>query len=605
MCGIVGGYGVSRLTDQKLDKCKELLNRRGPDGFGYFDSGNGCQLLHSRLSIIDIDDRSKQPFFLDNLVVAFNGEIYNYIELRKQLEEEGFNFQTDSDTEVLAVCWKKWGAEALNMFDGMWALAVYDRSSQVLVVATDGFGEKPLFYKELPGNKLVFSSRIDALSVIGDFSLRPDLIQLSNHLVNGYKSLFKSDRTFIEGVKRLSQGSMITVTPDSYSISRYWKPNCDVKKFSDHDEAVYAVRKELINSVKLRLRADVPLAFCLSGGIDSNALIGAAVKELGVRATGFTIANSDGRYDEGELVSITKDYLDIDSIVVRPREKDFLTSLKTMVEDRAAPIATISYYTQNLLYEEMAKHGFKVGISGTGADELFTGYYDHHLLYLAGNFKSGEERKQAVSHWKDHIDPIVRNPLLKDPDRYLKSPLFREHVYYRADFYASLLNIDLHEQFIEETFCSSLMRSRMMNELFHEAVPVIVNEDDSNAMFHSIENRSPYLSRPLLNAALRLPEDQMIKDGMAKYFLREAAEGLVHPSILWNRRKIGFNSSLFEFFDVNSKETREFLLDDSPVFDVVNRDKIEAYLGADLTLNSDSKFLFNFVNAKLFMEMFK
>ena len=605
MCGIAGGYGVSRLTDQKLDKCKELLNRRGPDGFGYFDSGNGCQLLHSRLAIIDIDSRSRQPFFLDNLVLAFNGEIYNYLELRKQLEKEGFGFQTDSDTEVLAACWKKWGAASLNMFDGMWALAVFDRQTQTLVVATDGFGEKPLFYRELPGNKLVFSSRIDALSVIGDFSLQPDLIQLSNHLANGYKSLFKSDRTFIEDVKRLPPGRMITVTPDSCNISRYWKPNCNVAKFSEHDEGVHAVRNELINSVKLRLRADVPLAFCLSGGIDSNALIGAAVKELGVRATGFTIANNDGRYDEGDLVSITKDYLDIDSIVVRPGERDFLTSLKTMVEDRAAPRATISYYTQNLLYEEMAKHGFKVGISGTGADELFTGYYDHHLLYLAEDFKNGEEREQAVSNWKKHIDPIVRNPLLKDPDRYLKSPSFREHVYYRADFYSSLLNIDLHEKFIEETFCSSLMRTRMMNELFHEAVPVIVNEDDSNAMFHSIENRSPYLSRPLLDVALRLPEDQMIKDGMAKYFLREAAEGLVHPSILWNRRKVGFNSSLFEFFDVGGSEAREFLLDDSPVFDVVNREKIEAYLGTDLKLNSDSKFLFNFVNAKLFMEMFK
>lgn len=605
MCGITGGYGVPRLTENKLDKCKELLKRRGPDGFGYFDSGNGCQLIHSRLAIIDIDDRSKQPFFFDNLVVAFNGEIYNYLELRKLLQKEGFNFQTDSDTEVLAACWKKWGAESLNMFDGMWAVAVFDRNSQELILATDGFGEKPLFYKELSGNKLVFSSRPDVLSIIGDFSLQPDLVQLSNYLVNGYKSLFKSDRTFIEGVKRLPSGHMITVTSEGRKISRYWKPNCGVEKFSDHDEAIHTVRNELINSVKVRLRADVPLAFCLSGGVDSNALIGAAVKELGARATGFTIANSDGRYDEGDLVSITKDYLDIDSVVVRPGERDFLTSLKTMVEDRAAPLATISYYTQNLLYEEMAKSGFKVGISGTGADELFTGYYDHHLLYLAENFKNGEEREQAVSNWKKHIDHIVRNPLLKDPDRYLTSPLFRDHVYYRSDFYESLLDTDFHEQFIEETFCSSLMRSRMMNELFHEAVPVILNEDDSNAMFHSIENRSPYLSRQLLNAALRLPEDQMIKDGRAKYFLRQAAEGFVHPSILWNRRKIGFNSSLFEFFDVGNNDTREFLLDDSPVFKIVNRDKIEAYLGAGLTLNSDSKFLFNFVNAKFFMEMFE
>ena len=604
MCGIAGGYGISRLAERKLDNCRELLRRRGPDDFGYFDSEEGCQLIHSRLAIIDIDDRSKQPFFFEDLVVAFNGEIYNYIELRERLEKEGFHFQTESDTEVLAACWKKFGSEALNMFDGMWALAVYNRSTKELVVATDAFGEKPLYYRELTDDSVVFASRFDALSVVGDFALQPDLVQLSNYLANGYKSLFKTDRTFIAGVKRLPPGQMITCTPKQKVISRYWKPSSNVEKITDHDEAVYAVRTELINSVKLRLRADVPLAFCLSGGIDSNALIGAAVKELGVDATGFTIANSDGRYDEGDLVAITKEYLHINSIVVRPGEKDFISSLQRMVEDRAAPVATISYYTQNLLYEEMANHGFKVGISGTGADELFTGYYDHHLLFLSEKFDSGAARDLAVSNWRKHIDPIVRNPLLKDPDRYLKSPSFREHVYYRADFYASLLNVDLHEQFVEEHYSDSLMRSRMMNELFHEAVPVIVNEDDSNAMFHSIENRSPYLSRPLLDVALRLPEHQMIKDGMAKYYLREAAKGIVHPSILRNRRKIGFNSSLFEFFDVEAKGTREFLLDDSKVFDVVNREKIETYMGSDLSLNSDSKFLFNFVNAKLFMEMF-
>jgi asparagine synthase (glutamine-hydrolysing) len=605
MCGIAGSYGRPRLSDHSLDKCRELLRRRGPDGFGYFDSADGCQLIHSRLAIIDIDERAVQPFFFDNLVIAFNGEIYNYLELKKELVADGFTFYTDSDTEVLAASWKKWGADALNLFDGMWALSVYDKDTRELVVATDPFGEKPLYYKIDCENSLSFSSRTDVLSVVGDFPFKPDLTQLSNYLANGYKSLFKTDRTFIDGAKRLPPGSMIVVTSESMDIKKYWQPNTNSKKFSNHEEAIYNVREELINTVKLRLRADVPLAFCLSGGVDSSALIGAAVKELGVNATGFTIANADGRYDESDLVKVTQEFLGIESIVVRPSEKDFLSSLETMVHDRAAPVATVSYYTQNLLYEEMAKHGFKVGISGTGADELFTGYYDHHLLYLAENFENESERKQAFSNWRKHIAPIVRNPLLKDPNRYLNKPNFREHVYYRSDFYASFLKEELQEDFIENRYCDSLLRSRMMNELFHEAVPVIVTEDDSNAMYHSIENRSPYLSRPLLDAALRLPEDKLIRDGMAKHYLREAAEGLVHPDILWNRKKIGFNSSLFEFLDVGAKRTLDFLLDDSPIFDIVDRKKIENYLGKDLSLNSDSKFLFNFVNAKLFMEMFK
>jgi len=603
MCGIAGSYAKPSLSRCDLEKCQELLKRRGPDGFGYFNSNNGCQLIHSRLAIIDINERSKQPFYYDNLIITFNGEIYNYLELKKCLEKDGFNFYTDSDTEVLAACWKKWGVDALNLFDGMWALAVYDKNTRKLFIATDPFGEKPLYYKV--GNGLSFASRLDVLSVITGEALEPDLVQLSNYLANGYKSLFKTDRTFIKDVKRLPPGHMITINSDSMSIQRYWRPKLNVEKLVDHRSAVQKVREELINSVKLRLRSDVPLAFCLSGGIDSNALIGAAVKELGVDATGFTIANADGRYDEKELVKLTQEFLGINSIIVRPTERNFLDSLKAMVQDRAAPIATISYYTQNMLYEEMAKHGFKVGISGTGADELFTGYYDHHLLYLAEQFEDNQSKEQAILNWNQYINPVVRNPLLKDPEKYLKDPDFREHVYYRADFYASFLNKDMREEFIENHYCESLLRSRMLNELFHEAVPVIVNEDDNNAMHHSIENRSPYLSRPLLDVALSLPENKLIQNGLAKNYLREAAEGFVHPDILWNRKKIGFNSSLFELLDVSAKETQEFFLDDSPVFDVVSKNNIENYLKGDLSLNSDSKFLFNFMNAKIFMEMFK
>ena len=606
MCGIAGSYGKSKLNDDQIERCRELLRRRGPDGFGYFDSTNGCELIHSRLAIIDIDERAAQPFFVDHLAIIFNGEIYNYLELKKELKVYGHVFQTDSDTEVLAVAWKQWGTAALNRFDGMWSIAVYDKLSNELVIATDPFGEKPLYYQSNKSDgSIVFSSRLDALAAIGGFSLKPDLIQLANYLTNGYKSLYKIDRTFAEGVKRLPPATMIVVNKDNVTTSRYWKPNFNVNKFSHHQDAVQAVRRELVNSVKLRLRSDVPLAFCLSGGIDSSALIGAAVKELGVNATGFTIANKDGRYDERDLVKVTQEYLGIQSIMVRPAEKDFLSSLQTMIEDRCSPIATISYYTQNMLYEQMAEQGFKVGISGTGADELFTGYYDHHLLFLAEKFSNVQDKAEAVANWEQYINPIIRNPLLKDSNRYLDNPEFREHVYYRSDFYASFLHRDLRENFIENRYCDSLMRSRMMNELFHEAVPVIVNEDDSNAMYHSIENRSPYLSRPLLDVALRLPETQLIRNGFAKHYLREAAEGLVHPDILWNRRKVGFNSSLFELFDVQNKNTLDFLLEDSPIFEVINRDKIQDYLGKDLSLNSDSKFLFNFINAKLFMEVLK
>lgn len=602
MCGIAGSYHGRLLNSDHLRMCQDLLSRRGPDGFGSYNSTDGCQLIHSRLAIIDINDRAAQPFHYDNLVIVFNGEIYNYVELRKTLEKSGVIFFTQSDTEVLAAAWKKWGKSSLDLFDGMWAIAVYDVVTRELVVATDPFGEKPLYYSN--ESSFVFSSRFDVLPILTGKRLSPDLTQLANYVSNGYKSLFKTDRTFIDGVKRLPPGCFASVTVNGMSITRYWKPDTTLPKYADDHEAISNIRKELINSVKIRLRADVPLAFCLSGGVDSSVLIGAAVKELGVQATGFTIANADERYDELSQIEITKKFLGIDSVIVWPHERDFISSLQEMVSDRMAPVAAVSYYTQNMLYQEMGERGFKVGISGTGADELFTGYYDHHLLFQAEKFSSDAERISALDNWEEHINPIIRNPLLKSPDRYIVNPKFRDHIYYRADYYGSFLVDDLKEDFIEEEYSRSLLRSRMMNELFHEAVPVIVTEDDYNAMYYSIENRSPYLSRPLLDSALRIPEEKLIQNGFGKYYLRKAAEGLAHPDILWNRRKIGFNSSLFEFFDTASPRSREFLLDDSPVYDFVHRDLVESYIGEDLSLNSDSKFLFNLLNAKCFMEMF-
>ena len=604
MCGIAGSFNGPFLDSKRLEHLKKCLNRRGPDGFGHYFSEAGCQLVHSRLAIIDLDDRAKQPFVYGNYVISFNGEIYNYVELRARLIGEGFTFRTDSDTEVLAASWSRWGKGCLNLFDGMWAIAVYDTKTQELVLATDAFNEKPLYYCKTSNEGLCFASRIDALKIVGNLRLEPDFTQISNYLVNGYKSLFKSDRCFISGVSRLEAGHMLVVRAGHVSKKSYWEPDLTANKYTSDNEAIESTRDELIRSVKLRLRSDVPLAFCLSGGIDSNALIGAAVNECGVKATAFTISNSDGRYDEEDLVKVTRDYLGIDSVMVRPQNQSFLTSLKAMVKDRMAPIATISYYTQNFLYKEMSDAGFKVGISGTGADELFSGYYDHHLLFLAENFDSSVSEAEALDNWNRFISPIVRNPLLQEPSLYKNNPNFREHIYYRSKFYGAVLKNNLQENFVERKFGASLLRSRMMNELFHEAVPVILAEDDSNAMYHSIENRSPYLSRPLLASALRLSENKLIRDGRAKYYLRQAAKSFVHPDILWNRRKIGFNSSLFDFVSLKDPDFIDFLMENSPVFDIVNRSKFEKYVANDLSLNSDSKFLFNFINTKLYLQEF-
>ena len=281
----------------------------------------------------------------------------------------------------------------------------------------------------------------------------------------------------------------------------------------------------------------------------------------------------------------------------------FLDNMRALVANHDAPVYTISYYVHWQLMQAVAAHGYKVSISGTAADELFTGYYDHHNLYLYELAKEPELHAAALAAWREHQAPIVRNPYLQQPDLYLKNPGERRHIYLGNEEFSSWLHKPWMEDFTETDYGTGLLRKRMLNELFAEAVPVILHEDDLNAMYFSIENRSPFLDRRLFDIAYSIPARHLIQDGRAKSVLREATcSGIVPDAILDNRRKVGFNAPILDLLDPEDPKTREFLLDDSPVFDLVRKDRIEALLKSDDLANSASKFLFYFVNMKMFLD---
>jgi asparagine synthase (glutamine-hydrolysing) len=239
-------------------------------------------------------------------------------------------------------------------------------------------------------------------------------------------------------------------------------------------------------------------------------------------------------------------------------------------------------------------------VSGTAADELFSGYYDHHLAYLYEVRDEPELYQRSLEAWQRHVQPIVRNPYLQDPNYFVEDPSRRQHIYLDADEFASYLQGSFDEPFVEEDLADSLLLTRMRIELFHEAVPVILHEDDLNAMSFSIENRSPFLDRELFEFAGTIPPRHLVQRGMAKAVLRDAMRGIVPERIIENRRKVGFNAPIRAFLD--TAESRDELLADSPVFDLVRRDAVERILDLDELPNSKSKFLFNFVNTKLFLE---
>jgi asparagine synthase (glutamine-hydrolysing) len=257
-----------------------------------------------------------------------------------------------------------------------------------------------------------------------------------------------------------------------------------------------------------------------------------------------------------------------------------------------------------LLSKAISENGYKVVLSGTGADELVTGYYDHFLLHLY-EMRGHPDYPRLLNEWEGAVKGLVRNPCLSNPRLYFDDPGFRRHIYYDGDDFSWLMKADFRERFREENYSDSLLRNRMLNELFHETIPQILHEDDLNSMFYSLENRSPYLDSRLFSFAYSIPNEHLISGGYAKFILREAAKGVLNEGVRCERRKIGFNASISSLVDFSDQVTRSYLLSDSPVFEIIRKDKIAQLFafGAEAG-NSLSKFLFNFINAKIFLEAF-
>jgi asparagine synthase (glutamine-hydrolysing) len=604
MCGIAGYIGRHEIANDAIARTLGLMSRRGPDHAGHRHfltrAGAHVHLLHSRLKIVDLDSRANQPFSIGKRTIVYNGELYNFIEQKARLEACGKSFITTSDTEVLLTTLEE-GVTALDRCEGMWAFALYDEGDETLLLSRDRFGEKPLYLFRTDAG-LYFGSEIKFIKQLAGCRLEIDVDHLRRYLVNGYKTLYKRPQNFFKGVNELPAASWMRLAPSNVDGGVYWTPQCNPNDSMSYEQAVAGTRERLIRAVEIRLRADVPLAFCMSGGIDSNALISIAKKELGYDVHGFTIANSDERYEEADLVSHAVRELGIKHTSIPTDTTNFLQNLRTLVRQHDAPVFTITYYAHWLLMQSIAQHGYRISVSGTAADELFTGYYDHHLAYLYEVRADPELSARARQAWAEHIKPIVRNPFLSNPDLFIRDPAFRDHIFLDAEGFAGYLTTPWSEPFEEARYTESLLRNRMMNELFHESVPVILHEDDLNAMYFSIENRSPFLDRHLFEFAFNIPSRHLIRQAYGKAVLRDSMRGIAPDAILDNRRKVGFNAPIFSFLDLKDPRCRDALLERSPVFDIVRRDKIAELLDKEFLPNSQSKFLFYFLCAKLFLE---
>jgi len=603
MCGIAGSIGPKAPSRARIDRALSLMRNRGPDQQAFHEAelgGNRVTLLFSRLAILDLDPRSHQPFGKDGLVLVFNGEIYNYLEVKAELEALGHRFRTTSDTEVLLEAWRRWGEDAFDRLEGMWAFALLDPRRGRLILSRDRFGEKPLYLWTHEGT-LYFASEVKALAALAGAKPDPDVEQVRRYLVHGYKALYKRPHTWFRGVAELPAASWAELAgPGPVEPRRYWSLAYAPRAMSE-GEALEGARARLEEAVRIRLRADVPIAFCLSGGIDSTTLAGIAAKRFGQGIHTFSIIDSDERYDELDNIDAQVAFLGCESVKVHTSTEGFFDRLAAQIAYHDGPVATITYYLHAFLSQAIAEHGYRVAISGTAADELFTGYYDHYSMWLA-EMSGRPDFARLLEDWRGSYGAYVQNPLLQDPLTFARNPAERGHIILNADLFNGWMVEPFEEPFDETAFTPNLLRNRMLNELFHEATPVILREDDLNSMQYSVENRSPYLDRRLAEFLYTVPSEHLIKDGYAKWLLRAAGDGVVADSVRLDKRKRGFNASIDSLVDRTDPATRDRLLADGPIFGVVRRDALEAFLGGSMKDNSFSKFLFSFISAKLFLD---
>ncbi len=609
MCGIAGYIGSQPPDDGAVAVCHALMGRRGPDALGAWRhrnrAGREVLLLHSRLSIIDLDPRANQPMRADGHALIVNGELYNYVELAGELRAFGAGpFVTSSDSEVLLRLLARDGIDALDRCEGMWAFALYDEHAGRLVLSRDRFGEKPLWLHRA-AHGVYFGSEPKFIAALAGRRFAPNQRQLMRYLVTGYRTLYKTADTFFEGVEELRAGHVLVDDGNGAAQTRpYWTPALSEDDTLDFGASVAKVRAALIDAVRLRMRADVPLAFCMSGGVDSNTLISIARNVLGCDVHGFTIVNRDARYAEQDMVEHAVAAQGLQHTAIPLSTADFLPRLERLVDYHDAPLFTITAYVHWLLMEAMSGRGYKIAVSGTGADEIFSGYYDHHLAYLADVRHDQIRHASALAEWQHHVLPHILNPLLRDPDLFVKNPGDRRHVTTGSESFAAAMVTPWSEPFTETRWVDGVLRNRMLNEIFVETIPPPLHEEDCNAMYWSIENRSPFLDRRLFEACASVPTRHLVQDGKAKAVLREAMRGIVPDEILDNRRKVGFNAPIRDLLDVRDEAVRSAVLDDGPIFDLVRRDAIEQLLDAPELDNAQSMFVFRFLNARFFLDRF-
>jgi asparagine synthase (glutamine-hydrolysing) len=560
MCGVAGAVNLTggAVPPELVERMGAVLEHRGPDDAGLYAEDN-VGFCHRRLSIIDLTS-GHQPMTFDDHTIVYNGELYNYLELRAELQAKGHGFRTSSDTEVILRAYQEYGADCVTRFNGMFAFLLHDRRRHLLFTARDHFGIKPLYFCRT-ATHLLFASEVKALLQHPEVTAARDFDALREYLTFQF---VLGDRTLFQGIRKLPPGhyQVVDLADGAIRTVRYWEPSFRVDPYHTEEYFVTELRRLLTDAVALQMRSDVPVGTYLSGGLDSSII---SILAAGHVPGGLKCFNGSFRegpeFDESAYAREVAAACRAELLEIVPGEDEFVELMPRLVYHMDEPGAGPGLFPQYVVARSAARH-VKVCLGGQGGDEIFGGYARYLVAYLeqalkGAIFETNEEAEHIVSLKSivPHLPSLRQySPMLKEFwGEGVFEPMDRR--YFRLvdrsggdpqllseDFRACFDRDDLFARF-QTVFNHPDTRS-YYNKMTHfdlvTGLPALLQVEDRMSMAVSLESRVPFLDPRIVTLVTSMPPRMKFKGGAMKYILKEAVGDILPPSILHRKEKMGF-----------------------------------------------------------------
>jgi asparagine synthase (glutamine-hydrolysing) len=561
MCGIAGiiTKNSSLITNEKIKAMTDAIAHRGPDGEGiWINDSNHIGMGHRRLSIIDLSHEADQPMhFLGRYTIVFNGEIYNYIELKEILVKQGYTFKTHSDTEVLMALYDRDKENCLQLLDGMFSFVIFDKKENEIFCARDRFGEKPFFYSYVEGEHFYFGSEMKSLWAGGVKKIINNKMLFNYISYGNIENHNNLSETFYENCARLEHSHFLKVNVKSIKIKKekYYKLNWEIPTSNISISKACEKFEELFyTSIKRRLRSDVSIGSSLSGGLDSSlvvCVIDAINKGKDLKQNTFSAIFPGFERDEKKYMDFVIAKTNVNSYFVCPNDQGLVADIEKLTWHQEEPYGSASIYAQYCVMKLAKQKNTTVLLDGQGADEILAGYHSYYIPFFNEIRKNKDFKSQLLAYKRLHasnsingiakrsVGDIVRSisPSLVQPIKKIKNSY--------TQTITPIFNKDFFREYNGKLFDSPGNSFDSLNETLHNTtlnfgMQQLLRYADRNSMANSIEVRLPFLSHELVEFLFTLPPTFKINEGWTKWIMRETFEDLIPKEIAWRKDKIGY-----------------------------------------------------------------